>query len=39
MAVTDFDRTLAGLIELGIGPWFVLRGIEQSGCTAVSRAR
>ena len=29
--VTDFDRTLAGLIELGIGPWFVLRGIEQSG--------
>ena len=27
--VTDFDRTLAGLIELGIGPWFVLRGIEQ----------
>ena len=29
--VTDFDRTLTGFVASGIGPWFVLRGIEQSG--------
>ncbi len=28
--VSDFDRTLAGFVAAGIGPWFVLRGVEQS---------
>ena len=29
--VTDFDQALENFVELGVGPWYVLRGIEQSG--------
>lgn len=29
--VTDFDLALANWLKLGVGPWYVLRGIEQSG--------
>ncbi|OBB16833.1 VOC family protein [Mycolicibacterium elephantis] len=25
--VTDLDRALAGWLELGVGPWFVMRGL------------
>ncbi len=25
--VTDLDRAIAGWLELGVGPWFVLRGL------------
>jgi glyoxalase/bleomycin resistance protein/dioxygenase superfamily protein len=27
--VTDLDTALAGWLELGIGPWFVIRGLRQ----------
>jgi catechol 2,3-dioxygenase-like lactoylglutathione lyase family enzyme len=27
--VTDLDKALAGFVELGIGPWFVMRGLPQ----------
>ncbi len=27
--VTDLDRALAGFVELGVGPWFVMRGLPQ----------
>ncbi len=27
--VSDLDRALAGWVELGIGPWFVMRGLPQ----------
>lgn len=29
--VQDFDKSLANWVELGVGPWYVLRGITQSG--------
>ncbi|MFN8032463.1 MAG: VOC family protein [Mycobacterium sp.] len=29
--VGDFDQALDGWVKLGVGPWFVLRGILQSG--------
>lgn len=29
--VADFDRTLQGWLAAGVGPWFVLRGLTQSG--------
>lgn len=29
--VRDFDQALANWVKLGVGPWYVLRGIEQSG--------
>lgn len=29
--VQDFDKALANWLELGVGPWYVLRGIEQTG--------
>jgi hypothetical protein len=25
--VTDLDQAMAGWLELGVGPWFVLRGL------------
>jgi hypothetical protein len=27
--VTDLDKALAGFVELGVGPWFVIRGMAQ----------
>jgi hypothetical protein len=27
--VTDLDKALAGWVELGVGPWFVMRGLPQ----------
>jgi catechol 2,3-dioxygenase-like lactoylglutathione lyase family enzyme len=27
--VTDLDRALAGWVELGVGPWFVIRSMPQ----------
>jgi hypothetical protein len=27
--VTDLDKALAGWVELGVGPWFVIRGLPQ----------
>jgi catechol 2,3-dioxygenase-like lactoylglutathione lyase family enzyme len=27
--VTDLDKALAGFVELGVGPWFVIRGMPQ----------
>jgi catechol 2,3-dioxygenase-like lactoylglutathione lyase family enzyme len=27
--VADLDKALAGFVELGIGPWFVMRGLPQ----------
>jgi hypothetical protein len=27
--VTDFDEALGGWVELGVGPWFVIRGMTQ----------
>jgi hypothetical protein len=27
--VTDLNKALAGFVELGIGPWFVMRGLPQ----------
>jgi catechol 2,3-dioxygenase-like lactoylglutathione lyase family enzyme len=27
--VRDLERTLAGWVELGVGPWFVIRGMPQ----------
>jgi len=29
--VGDLDQTLTSFLQLGIGPWFVLRGLRQSG--------
>ncbi|AQT82987.1 glyoxalase [Mycolicibacterium litorale] len=29
--VRDFDHALANWVELGVGPWYVLRGITQTG--------
>ncbi len=29
--VRDFDQTLEQWVQLGVGPWYVLRGITQSG--------
>jgi Glyoxalase/Bleomycin resistance protein/Dioxygenase superfamily len=29
--VQDFDQALANWLELGVGPWYVLRGITQTG--------
>ena len=29
--VRDFDQTLDKWVQLGVGPWYVLRGITQSG--------
>ena len=29
--VRDFDETLDRWVQLGVGPWYVLRGITQSG--------
>ena len=28
--VTDLDRAIAGWLELGVGPWFVMRGLTDS---------
>lgn len=29
--VNDFDAALANWVALGVGPWFVMRGLSQSG--------
>ena len=28
--VTDLDRAIDGWLELGVGPWFVMRGLSLS---------
>ena len=37
--VTDLDRAFDGWVELGVGPWFVMRDLPMQALTAASRAR
>ena len=37
--VTDLDEAIASWLELGVGPWYVLRGILQRMLYAANRVR